>query len=78
MLRGINGFGHFTILMESGANKGPGMTAASIASTVISVIIFALRAYSQRLVTKIFHLDELFLFIGLVRDESMPSVEQYV
>ncbi|KAJ5786680.1 uncharacterized protein N7503_011892 [Penicillium pulvis] len=52
--------------MESGANKGPGMTAASIALTVIAVVIFALRAYSQRLVTKLFHLDEVFLFIGLL------------
>jgi hypothetical protein len=61
--------------MAFGGNKGPGMTAASIALTVIAVVVFALRAYSQRLITKSFHLDEIFLFVGLVRDWLAPLME---
>lgn len=52
--------------MGAKENKGPGMTAASIVLTVIAVVIFLVRSYSQRLVKRGFSLDELFLSAGLV------------
>ncbi|KAB8269480.1 hypothetical protein BDV30DRAFT_216831 [Aspergillus minisclerotigenes] len=52
--------------MGAKENKGPGMTAASIVLTVIAVVIFLVRSYSQRLVKRGFSLDEIFLSAGLI------------
>lgn len=56
--------------MDITENKGPGFTAGCIIVTVAAVLAVILRAYSQRLNSKAFRLDEFFLLTALVGGAS--------